>query len=570
MTEGEGGGDSLRRFLGGRLSCRLFKRSLGLCVLLSVKISSLQAQDLPHSRARSGYRPAVRGSVCMFESFARLGRQAPPFGLERSVELEIPADLVWPYLTTEDGTLAPLVKYYGWNRKDPSDLYPIWFQSRFGNRDPATIRWDQLHVSTQKSILNEATVAQNFLRDRVIHGLVIRSDRNHPLSRFQTQVEFGSSSDVGKIGGLELHLRLAAPASEVAQEARRAARQLGRDKQHLHVHLTLPFRADVLRANPLIESARIMEFFRRAELFAQMMTVMETQSNLRTILGQFSTLSPGVFKPLMSQLLSSGVSGRPLGKGFLAKSYVGIRGDRFYDVPGVWGLEVRAIHSSLSGADTTALLDGIESTGLKAGFGLEEGHIETWLNRSGIQVPTEGWPTVKSESSSSLPSEWSAESWNVPPEIERISRQITERLLPSEGDTLGQFDLLFTGPRRQAAREVLARWQTILRTRFESQVHESFRGLRRRGTHTGSDQPVGDALMEYPALMMVFHQWAQDPLFYSDPLALERIELARFAAIRKLGRDESPQQVIREFLQASGIYEAMGTSLGIRVTVFGP
>ena len=60
---------------------------------------------------------------------------------------------------------------------------------------------------------------------------------------------------------------------------------------------------------------------------------------------------------------------------------------------------------------------------------------------------------------------------------------------------------------------------------------------------------------------MVLHDWSHDPLFFNQPDRIHQIRNEQIQALSALKEGISEQAVIREFLEKSGLYEAVLRSL---------
>jgi len=188
------------------------------------------------------------------------------------------------------------------------------------------------------------------------------------------------------------------------------------------------------------------------------------------------------------------------------------------------------------------LLDGIEASGRTPGYGLSSGRIDDWLKKSGVD---------------SLPPDWQADGGRLG-DFERIASDLGRKLLPGTYARASREDVLFTGPRKEAALKIWDQWMATIPAK-ESMWEDSLTAAR-----------LNKVLEGNPSLKFVTHDWSRDPLFYDSPAALEKIELARIAAVRKLARREDQHDVLRGFLRDSGLYGAFGQSLGIKVETLSP
>ncbi len=515
---------------------RPFRNQVWLIFALPLVIGALFG-DLAQSLAADRPPNVPRGSVCLVEALEQLQEPSVP-GMSRSAELEIGAHYVWPYLTTEDGTLAPLVKNYG----------DAWFSRRFPGKSPGEVRWSSLTPETQRQILNDATQGQKFFKERKILGLTLNAPKGTPLSEFQPYVELGDPSDAGAIVSLELHLRSQRSASHVARATREASRALGREKQHLHVHIPMPLNRAKLEADPFVESVKMHDFYRRTELYSQMVSVMETQVNLSRnsdgAVVHFGPLTAETFRSNLYQTLYSAFYREVLDRKVFSKGFVGIRGEGFYDQPSLWGIEVRAIHKSIPDSLMASMLDGFESTSRKSDLGLEEEHIRKWMEAAGIETDRQKIEQLGYSPLRGIAKEVQTRTLVKDP-LDDIS---VEDVFPDIGSSI-------TERGRKAVRDYLVKYR------------KADGGNSAPQSELMQVLSLGSFRKKYPQMQLLLQPWETDPLFYNQPERILRIQEAKLSVFRKLMRDDPPQEVIREFLIDSGIYDAMGKSLGIRLEV---
>jgi len=506
-------------------SVRVVLQSIGffLLVVLPVLAGERREPNVP------------RGSVCLIQALDRLAEPSVP-GLSRSAELEIGAHLVWPHLTTEDGTLGSLVGFYG----------DEWFKRRFPDKTPQEVRWESLSHETQKSILNEITQGQRFFEERKIIGLKLKASPQSPLKDFQPYVELGGPSDAGNVVSLELHLRSPQSASQVARDTRAAAKALGRDRQHLHVHIPLALDRVALEADPVVRSVEHLDYYRRTELYSQMLSVMDTHVNLAANRDgnviNFAPLKQETHQNNLKEMILSGASRKPTQRSIFSKGYVGLRGEGYYDQPGLWGIEVRAIHRSLPDSTITELLDGFEKTGASPSFGLEEGRIRRWLAEQKL-----------------LDRDIREKPFYRRSVAEDVSMKVTHRTLPPDAGYQVGPDMVFAPDSSNRERGLEALTQLVYK------LERTQKGSSVKLEAWEQRLVLSKFLSANPQTRFLFHPWKTDPLFFDDPVALRRIEEAKLNAVRKLLREDPAQEVMREFLIDSGVYSQFGKSLGIQV-----
>lgn len=320
-------------------------------------------------------------SECVLESLVGRNKRYKKNlgGNQRAIEYETSVDMVLKYTTTVDGTLGGFFK--GTNGIDPG--FSQWFIKKFGE-NYKTKKWSNLSASDKKEILNKITKYQEFFKTRIIPGLEFRPGR-HAFSDFENYVELGSPKEAGNINVIEIHLRGEERASELALKVRKVARSQGTEGGvPLHAHIPFKIRVKQLRARPMIESAKHADYYRRTELFAQFTNIMKISDDLKPVKESLTATSfskmdgPNILFNLWVKFFNKGM--RPSAKiKMFEKNYVGIRGEDIYDEPNLWGIEVRSLNRKFDDKKTRALLDGLESSGLREDFGLRPKQVEEWI-----------------------------------------------------------------------------------------------------------------------------------------------------------------------------------------------
>jgi hypothetical protein len=171
-------------------------------------------------------------------------------------------------------------------------------------------------------------------------------------------------------------------------KVRRVARSQGAEGGvPLHAHIPFKIRVKQLKKRPMVESAKHADFYRRTELFSQFTSVMKISDDLKPVMESATAISfskmgdPHKLSNIWIKFFNKGM--RPSAKlDLFEKNYVGLRGEGIYDQPDLWGIEVRSLNRKYDDKKTRALLDGLETSGLREDFGLRPNQMEDWLGES--------------------------------------------------------------------------------------------------------------------------------------------------------------------------------------------
>ncbi len=306
-------------------------------------------------------------------------------------------------------------------------------------------------------------------------------------------------------GGVELHFRIKKSAGETSKEARNFQKLIGVNPTHQHVYVVTPIPQKRLEKNPVLVGTQNAEFYRRVNLAAELITVMEFGGDVKERHSKNGSLETHVFGALKPDNLvkmadylvdrGKGIERPPL-KDQLKMAWVGFRGADKFDEPNLMGMEFRSISASANLEVYERFLDTVQKAWLQQKMGISQERIKSWLEEK-----------YQGNYKKALKDNWYQKTW---PEV--ISKAPSE--LRSE---LGFFK----------------------RQRFSA---------RNDSEHT--------------ELKMLFHDWSKDPLFFEDLRHQESIRKAQVKAVKELKeKDADIQTVMVDFLTESGIYEAVLRSL---------
>ncbi|NBX76730.1 MAG: hypothetical protein EBQ92_09265 [Proteobacteria bacterium] len=306
-------------------------------------------------------------------------------------------------------------------------------------------------------------------------------------------------------GGVELHFRVKKSAGETSQEARNFQKLIGVNPTHQHVYVVAPIPQKRLEKNPVLIGTQNAEFYRRVNLAAELMTIMEFGGDIKERHSKNGGLETHVFGALKPSNLvkmadylverGKGIKGEPL-KDQLKMAWVGFRGADKFDEPDLMGMEFRSISALADLKVYERLLDTVQKAWLQQKMGISQEKIKTWLEEK-----------YQGNYQKALKDNWYQNTW---PEV--VSKA------PSE---------------------------------LRSEV--GF--LNRQKLSARNDS-------ENTELKMLFHDWSKDPLFFEDLNQQEIIRKAQVKAVKELKKkDGDIQTIMTDFLTESGIYEATLKSL---------
>lgn len=453
-----------------------------------------------------------------FQCLIRATRNLIHLQNDSAVELEIKFDSNSIHLfTTEDGTLRPLFS----GGIQP----PLWlarYRVRAGKTMDADIPWDMLSPESKIKLIREISAQRDpssFWDDRRIPGLKTLPELG--LNQF---VEFVSPLDIRHLNGIELHYRGPESASIAAQNALFILKKKGIHDPNRHIHMTAPVRLFSTQTEAEREAAKKVNFFARAELFAQLEAVMHrkipvTESLIAGIVRIFGPLHSDQFARTYLKWRSGLIKGQvDLGNSF--RGFFGMRGTDKYDQPGLWGMEYRAAGRPKSVKEEIRLgelLDGVQTTMLDPNYGLDEGRIDQWLAKIA--------------------------------EKPEVSALISDRDSKAKSIELSIYD-------------------------YNIEVWKKNGGW----THSS---PVIAELLSRPELISkilkageknylvyaLVHDWSFDPLFFDKPEILNRIVAAQKKALSRILYEKNPGPAIDQliiFFRGSGIYNELAQSLNLR------
>jgi len=442
---------------------------------------------------------------------------------DTSVELEVHnTEVILSLLTTTDGTLAPLLppkptlSVFGFGLPPGLEAsFRGWSYDKL-----AAEPWDNLSKEQKRMFLLWVTAKKKtpFFEDRTVPGIRIKDkvtlhfkeptrflnreyaagDHEVDISKIFRKVEYGSPSQNPNF--LELHFRTNQPAGVVSNSAWTFLTAIRDQKTHQHVHVVSPLKISRLQEEGQIRSVMMTDFYRRANLVLEMMTIIEDKHHGISARQEkdvlfWDNLSPERLEKVFRHLETSRLNGRqPPLKSQAKMAYVGFRGADTYDNPELFGFEVRGISEYANPEYIKKFLDTIQWAMTQDHFGIPKEEMEKWLKLQKGPVVTR------------LVDTWYNQPW--------------EKL---RANGFGQ--------------------------RFE-EIEPYFR------THFYDLEQIRE-------LNMVLHNWSNDPLLFDKPKLIDRIRKEQIKALERLDKgSDSPQRIMQEFLIRSGIYGIFTRSLG--------
>ena len=439
---------------------------------------------------------------------------------DTSVELEIKnSDPILSLLTTEDGTLAPLLP-----KKSPlfklgyvlppelAGAFTGWSYEKLAEEP-----WDNLTPQLKRHFLSWITLRKrtDFFSDRKIPEIKIKDKtrlffseptvflgETYPagsheidISHLFRQVEYGSPSQ--NPSHLELHFRAKHPAGAVSNSAWTFLAGLATPKIHQHVHIVAPLNIERLQKEGRVRSVMLADFFRIANLVAEMLAIVEEKfygikATKQEHITFWDTLSPAKLNQVLNHLEATRTTGRqPPLMSETKMAFIGFRGADTYDDPSLIGFEIRSI-SRTANADTTKnFLNTLQWSLNQENYGVSQDKMTQWIDQNpilnfGNTYYNQSWDSLKG-------SEASQRFEEIDPYLRRLF-----------------YDL------------------------------EKNRELK-----------------------MLIYDWSNDPLLFDKPKLLKQIHEEQLKAIERLKSGTEPQQLIMsQFLVRSGLYGIFTRSLG--------
>lgn len=481
-----------------------------------------KAREIARARARQ------RKALDVSESLRRIASSLsinPEGALDSAVELEVRTSFpqIVDILTSKDGTVGGLV--------GPLPV-PAWLGKKTPVGTPAGVDLKAMPLGPMGSdekltLLQYASQnrAINYARDRRIPGVVVKDrvalsfpkettflGKTYAPGRHEVDVSrvlngpvhYMGSQHVKAVSGIELHFRGKLTPGAASREAWTFLDGLGVARPSQHVYSVAPLPLEALIADPELEAALIGDFYGRANLMAEMLSILHLGAGIRKYRND---KNPKItdFAPLSVQRLL-GVTqyffdvGRGLYQAIgdrFKMAWVGFRGADKFDQPGLYGLEFRSVNRYLSDAAIQRYrqyMDNVQRAMLRQRYGIAKEKMKRWLAARS-----------NGGTAQAVARTWYAQPWP---------------------------DLLESAPSQVKAE---LGWLFTYKLKRMSEDHIE--------------------------LKMLVHDWANTPLLFENAALQQRVVAAQCRALSRLRRHETENAVMRDFLYESGLYEALQESL---------
>lgn len=461
-----------------------------------------------------------------------------------SVELEMSVNQsVLALLTTRDGTIgglytglrpqsklyASFLKVLRLDKSTPPKDYLDWAAKVFPSTAPFAIQWDSVPYQLRLSLINHASTlrSQDFFNNRRIPNLIVRprltlvfTETTQFLGRSYSAgihvidveknfgaVEYRSPSDLNELKGIELHLRNSKLSpGETIDSAWVLQNSIGAGKTHLHEHIVAPIPFKSLEEKPAITALSIVEFYRRANLLAELISI-DSLAPIRRISKGDLEFFGSIKGSFLSGIYSYFNSLNPKAETALGSDYkigyVGFRGADTYDRPGLYGFEYRSITPWKSPFIQKRVADRISEGLMHESYGFTEKSLTDWVNFRGIDLKE---PNAVS---AFLENIWYGK------QIEVLFNELPPHLKYLEHDE-----------------------------KFQARLKP--------------------AIDKNEAIMMLMYDWSQDPLYFNDPDGVARLNQEQLSALNKIAAGStSLQPILRNFIWRSGLMDKLLQSFEI-------
>jgi hypothetical protein len=440
-----------------------------------------------------------------------------------SVEIELmTSPSILNFITTVNekvGALFPIQEF-------PKDFLN-WVQQYHPNTSPAEIYWESLDTNMKLHLLQnmfgDKSAPNSFFSERQVRNIKTKKTiqikftkrtkfLGHEyspgtfdidLSKFLAdRVEYMDTNSIKDFSGVELHLQNSElDAGELLESAWILANALGDLKPNLHEHLVakVPDTAFKGDTQSFKTAANIAEYFRRSNLLAEFITVLEhgsistyTDPNNSSIT-IFNSIKPlflsGIFKffylgPQMNFRTS------------FKMGWVGFRGTDFYQGENLYGFEYRALSPQYSKSPLHKKITSSIHNGMKnQSYGFADEHMTEWLKEKGVDADSESIKQSEVFEELWYKQEYSYLHKHIPPYLNDFLSEDTNKLVKIEDFS--------------------------------------------QGNH---------------AVKMLLYNWAADPLFYKDNQAQEQLIREQKRALERFfNTTDSIEAILSDFIWQSGL-----------------
>lgn len=428
-------------------------------------------------------------------------------------------------LTTTDGTVGGLFV----KQKLP-EFFTQWMQKFEPNHNPSSYAWDKLGNGMKRDLLIEVTRRKKsgFFTDRQIPNtrvkdkITLEFDRKttpflgkwYPkgtheidVSGYFGKVEYMGPDSVKDVSGVELHLRSAKlEAGDVLESAWILQDGAKIRRTHMHEHIVVPMPVKALAQKPVKTALAVTEYYRRANLLAEFIAILELEGiypNKRfsfryLLINYFDSINPEYISGIFNYLSNEKSRAASLGSTF-KMGWVGFRGSDLYDQPNLFGFEFRAINNNSDTMLYRKMMTQIEKGLRDQDYGFNPEIIAT-----GFGVSTEKLSFFQRFNlNSKLKRSWYKKSYR------QLFFELPDYLKVVVGNSIKKMALVWS-------------------------LKKNARGNQ--------------------AVKMLLYDWSRDPLFYGSPDSVARLEKEQVIALqRHFEKGEDLNIVLRDFIWNSGL-----------------
>ncbi len=483
--------------------------------------------------------------IALFIFFASFGARAftcssvfqRPGGAAVELEMSVTNEVL-NILTTIDGKVGGLFP----NNNLP-EFYLKWSQANHPGKDPKMIEWDLLNDPTKLALLRDISAKKksSFFDDRKVPNVKVKpiihvkfeqetvflgqkynaGEYDIDISNFFGRVEYRGPESAKDFSGVELHLRSSEiEAGNLIESAWNFQVGIGAGKTHLHEHIVAPIPLEALEKAPVQTSLVLAEYFRRANLLAEIVTIgnlgsisanEQYSASQKVRVTYFDSITPSFLSGIFHYFFRGFGEHEQIGSDY-KMGWVGFRGADVYDQANMYGLEYRALSANDNLDLHKKILSSIQ-TGMKSqryGFSPEE--ISNWMTSRGVR-------------------------------LDNIAK-IEETL---EGTWY-----------KHSYRELFKRTPGYLRAVLGGPIRRFFKYASLRLNSNGNQ-----------AVKMLLYDWSSDPLFHGDSQAKEKLMQEQQKALQKyFNQGEMLSLVVREFIWESGVLDRIAKGFNLEKNDF--
>lgn len=322
---------------------------------------------------------------------------------ERKSSVELELDIyretpeVLEMLTTVNGKVSGVLDSMG----APTELVEWARVNRPASGDLGELAWESLPLDVRHAVLKRVSIPRigSFFGNRSVIGMKVKDrlklhfreptdfDGKHYEPGFHEvdvrgmfgAVEYADPSDMAEFSGIEVHFMSSQSAGTATQDAWKLLDALNIVRPHQHVHTVAILPLEAMRAHPTLEVTRMIEYWLRANLMAEILAI-RGGGTLLQIPGEFGSVTRPRIDSVQGGMYGALVSGNTGGGGYNSKlSMIAMRGGNTYSESGLWGFEYRAITAHDNPRVNGMVLDSIQWSMVNRDFGLSKEAVSSWI-----------------------------------------------------------------------------------------------------------------------------------------------------------------------------------------------